>query len=309
MTVILLVLALPALSRAAGQPVLGYAGPSASLRSVDGAHRYLARSHGHETMIEDVSPVGTLGYTIPGSFAIPMVAFDGSLGGLSTDGRTLALERLRTAFPDRSSELAVLDAGTLRVRRLVHLRGDFSFDAISPNGRWVYLIQYTSTSASQYRVRALDTRSGRLLPHEIIDPHDRGEKMRGYPVTRLSSPDGRWAYTLYAGTTMPFIHALDTSGLRARCIDLPAFAQNLNTTLVRLRLTGRLLAVTIGRRTLSALDTRSLRPIQVSVRRRTTPSRHRAEATTRGLPQVGGLAAILLAVGGLVVLRRRARSA
>ena len=45
--------------------------------------------------------------------------------------------------------------------------------------------------------------------------------MRGMPVTRASSPDGRFAYTLYDGAGRhPFVHALDTVGRTARCIDL-----------------------------------------------------------------------------------------
>jgi MYXO-CTERM domain-containing protein len=304
-----LVLARPALARADGQPVLGYAGPPGLLRSADSTHRYLARPNRDGTLVEAVSPTGTLAYTISGSFAIPMVAFDGSLGGLSANGHTLVLQRPRTAFPARSSDLAVLDADKLRVRRLVHLRGDFSFDAISPNGRWVYLIQYTATSAFQYRVRALATRSGLLLAHAIIDPHDRGEKMQGYPVTRLSSRNGRWAYTLYAGSTMPFIHALDTFRLRARCIDLPTSVQTLNTILLRLRLTGHLLVVRIGRRTLSALDTRSLRLIPVPVRPRAAKVRHSAETAASTTPQFGVAAAMLLAAVALLVRRRRSRAA
>ena len=47
--------------------------------------------------------------------------------------------------------------------------------------------------------------------------------MRGLPVTRATSPDGRWAYTLYDGAGKhPFVHALDTVGARAVCIDLDA---------------------------------------------------------------------------------------
>jgi hypothetical protein len=51
--------------------------------------------------------------------------------------------------------------------------------------------------------------------------------MSGFPVTRVSSADGRWAYTLYDGAGKhPFIHALDTRERKAVCIDLdgPAFA-------------------------------------------------------------------------------------
>jgi hypothetical protein len=37
----------------------------------------------------------------------------------------------------------------------------------------------------------------------------------------VTSPDGRWAFTLYAGGDEAFIHALDTERATAVCIDLP----------------------------------------------------------------------------------------
>ena len=102
------------------------------------------------------------------------------------------------------------------------LRGDYSFDAISPNGRWMYLIRYLSRSDfSDYQVRAYDVRARRLDPTPIVDPHAPADQLRGYPITRATSPDSRWAYTLYDGADgMPFIHALDTVRRASSCIDL-----------------------------------------------------------------------------------------
>ena len=44
--------------------------------------------------------------------------------------------------------------------------------------------------------------------------------MYGTAMSRATSPDGRWAYTLYDGAEHPFIHALDTERGAAVCIDL-----------------------------------------------------------------------------------------
>ena len=53
--------------------------------------------------------------------------------------------------------------------------------------------------------------------------------MRGFPLRRTSSADGRWQYTLYDGGLSyygpkqagePFVHAIDTVGRRTLCIDL-----------------------------------------------------------------------------------------
>jgi hypothetical protein len=259
--VVLLALQCCAVARAAGQPVLGEAPPSQWLQSIHHTYRYRALPSRRHTLVEKTTGRWTLSYSIPGKFAIPDVAYDGTPGGLSALRRTLVLVRPRTAFPQRTTVFAVLDADSLRLIRTVRLRGDFAFDAISPNGRWAYLIQYSGANAIRYRVRALDTFNGRLLQRDIIDPHDRGEKMQGVPVARAASTDGRWAYTLYASNEQPFIHALDTAGLTARCIDIPAFPSNVNPYSVRLRLVGDRLSVMVGSRTLSARNVRTWAPI------------------------------------------------
>lgn len=159
-----------------------------------------------------------------GSFTIPAVALDGSADGLSADGRTLVLIRPRIAFPRAETAFAILGAHGLRVRVIVTLRGDFSFDALSPDGSLLYLIQYLSPrDPTRYQVRIYDVDAGRLLPDPVVDPNESSDDMRGYPLTRATSPDGRWAYTLYDGNGKhPFVHALDTTGRTAHCIDLDA---------------------------------------------------------------------------------------
>jgi hypothetical protein len=48
--------------------------------------------------------------------------------------------------------------------------------------------------------------------------------MAGTPTKRATGPGARWVYTLYIGSDGPFVHALDTVGVRAVCIDLPSDA-------------------------------------------------------------------------------------
>jgi hypothetical protein len=117
----------------------------------------------------------------------------------------------------------VLEAERLRVRDRIILHGRFSFDAISPDGSRIYLIEYTSpVDPTRYEVREYDVSSRRLLREPIVDPDEPQGQMRGTAVTRSTSQDGRWAYTLYDGDEHPFIHALDTIDGRAVCIDLHA---------------------------------------------------------------------------------------
>jgi hypothetical protein len=186
-------------------------------------------SQGHETLLERIARNGgrVLGLTrVPGNFTIPAVAYDASASGLSADGRTLVLIEPRTSFPRQNTRFALLDARTLRLQHEIVLRGDFSFDAVSPHGKTMFLVNYTSPGdPTRYSVRAYDLRTSTLVPGDIRDPAERGDAMRGSPISRVMSADGRWAYTLYDGAGgTPFVHALDTTTLRAHCIDLPMLA-------------------------------------------------------------------------------------
>jgi hypothetical protein len=183
-----------------------------------------------------------------GSFTIPAVAYDGSASGLSADAGTLVLIRPRARFPQQRTRLVVLDAKRLRLRSRLTLRGDFSFDALSPDGRTMYLIEYRSRrDPTRYAVRAYDLRRGQLLRAPIVDPREPDERMRGLPVSRATSSDGRWEYTLYDGAgSHPFVHALDTARGEAACIDLDALAGSRRLYQLRLRSSGRELSVVDG---------------------------------------------------------------
>jgi hypothetical protein len=181
-------------------------------------------------------------WQLGGDYGVPAVAYDGTGGGLSADGRTLVLSSfaIPPVYPPKATRLAILDtdlrpqrhwrAGQPHSRHAitsVELRGHFAFDAISPDGSTIYLIHHFPNVSgpsyiTHYEVRAYDVKSGRLLPEPIVDPTEAKERMEGLPLSRAMSPDGRWAYTLYDGNGKePFIHALDTVAGRAVCVDLP----------------------------------------------------------------------------------------
>jgi len=95
-----------------------------------------------------------------------------------------------------------------------------------------------------------------------VDPREHDEAMRGAPLSRATSPDGRWAYTLYDGAGgAPFVHALDTSKRRARCIDLPMLAGRQDLSQLRLTATSRGAGLEIGTagRPLALVDARTFR--------------------------------------------------
>ena len=81
--------------------------------------------------------------------------------------------------------------------------------------------------------------------------------MTGFALTRATTPDGRWDYTLYSRPNdVPFIHALDTVALRAVCIDLPSLANaDLNNPALSLGPGGSVLRVEDNGITQAMVDT------------------------------------------------------
>ena len=231
----------PVTASADGLPVGRVDAGRAGVPSPNGATRYVTRKLGQDTRVAELGgprrSVVVRSRVVRGRFTIPAVALDATPSGLSADGRTLVLINPRRTFPRKRTAFTVLEATTLRVRTVLELRGDYSFDALSPNGRWLYLILYTSSRDPQrYAVRAYDLRAGRMLPTPIVDPREPDEAMRGFPLTRATSANGRWEYTLYdGGDSHPFIHALDTVGRKVLCVDLDALRGNSNLGNLRLR--------------------------------------------------------------------------
>jgi hypothetical protein len=248
---------------------------------------------------------------VRGTFTIPVVALDGTAGGLSHDGRTLVLIRPRSAFPRAHTTLAIFGARGLGMRRQVTLKGDFSFDALSPDGRTVYLIQYTSgTDPGHFLVRTLDPATGRLQATPVVDPNER--TMRGLPMQRSTSADGRWHYTLYDGAAgHPFIHALDTQGRRARCIDLPPFPPGADPYGYDLTLTGGGGTLSIGTpdQPFAVVDTGTFRVSTPHRGAQPAVSAHGAaggDGDGGAWPALVALA-LLLSLGAAAAVTRRAR--
>jgi hypothetical protein len=234
-------LLIPASSAAAaGPPLPSSVSGKAGAVAPGGKERRITRRAGDDTLVIAVRrPGGEVlrSRRVSGHWRVPPVAFDGSTTGLSADGRVLVLARPVRNIPPASTSFAVLDARALAVRRELSLPGFFTMDAVSPDGRWLYLIQYGGNdNLLDYRVRALDTRTGRLAARDVVDPREPDEQMGGMPFTRTMSRDGRWAYTLYGGGEETFIHALDTVGRTAACIDLEMLPAQTDLTGYQLRL-------------------------------------------------------------------------
>jgi hypothetical protein len=315
LTLTLLITALaPAVAGADGLPVpVDDAGPEGIVAN-DNSGRYVTVPAGRGTVVERIDQASgkVLGSRyLPGNFTVPVVALDGTPAGLSFNGHTLVLIKPRSRFPRATTELAVLDARTLRARRMIELRGDFSFDALSRDGSTVFLVNYIDRrDPTRYRVRALDPATGRLAPHAIIDPEEDADEMRGYPLDRVTSPDGRWHYTLYDGAKgHPFVHALNTEDVQAKCIDLPAFPSRVDPSTVRLAMLDEGRTLKVG--SLATVDTATFQVTPAAVH----PSAREPAAAHDG----GGSSPAWIAVIGVVLLgggvalslrsRRRTRTA
>lgn len=176
-----------------------------------------------------------------GFYGVPIVAWDNSTGGVSADGRTLVVGSYGPLPGDPGvTRFAVLRTDTLRQSRVLALRGSWAYDAISPDGSRMFLIEYLAAGQNpRYRVRSLDMHTGRLDPDAVVDRREGEVLMRGQPVTRVTSQDGGWAYTLYARPKHgPFVHALDTVRGEAYCVDLPVRLRQLEQMALRLRMRG-----------------------------------------------------------------------
>jgi hypothetical protein len=261
-----------------GGPDPGVIQAGSGISNLGSGVRYATVQGGSVTTVEAIATRGgQILNTRPlnGGWGIPLVDFTGGAGGLSVNGRTLVLAQSGydgVCTPTnckrwrRTSRFRIIDPRTLRSRFTVNLRGDFAYDALSPDGQRLYLIEHTSTTnTNKYIVRAYNLEQQRLLPGAIADRTQRGWIMQGIPMARATSTDGRYAYTIYASPGgYPFVHALDTVAGQAHCIGIPWTNEESLGDLDRLRLSADGRTLTIGATSSSrsltnyfTLDTRS----------------------------------------------------
>ena len=234
-------------------------GTARSVKSPDGKLVFRAVWKKGRTTVDLVRDAHTVKTArLHGNFGFPAPTNTGKGEGLSHDGRTLVL-----AASGSFGRFAVLDARTLHVRRMIRLRGQFTYDALSPTASTLYLIQHTANGpVDRYYVRAYDLAKARLLKQIIFDTREDSSLMTGAAITRATGPTGRWVYTLYGrsnGTL--FVHALDTVDRRAVCIDLPRVTPREVWSVGMKLASGRL---TVRNRTsrVAVIDTRILRVVR-----------------------------------------------
>jgi hypothetical protein len=101
-------------------------------------------------------------------------------------------------------------------RSVVALRGNLQVEALSPDGRRVFLVRWRRNG---YDLVNFDLETWSLSPTRLADPD---EKMAGAALSAVGTRDGRWLHTLYAKPNgESFVHALDLGEGIGHCIDLP----------------------------------------------------------------------------------------
>ena len=159
--------------------------------------------------------------TIEGAWRLPTFAADPLPIGVSAGRSTIVLVEDGAKAGAKTTRFAVLHLPFSQPARIVEVAGTFTYDAVSPNGSTIYVIEHLAAPpVGHYQVRAVDVASGTLKEGVIVDKRNIGEAMGGWPVAQLRRDDGL-VLTLYRGAEHPFIHALDTVQGFAVCIDLP----------------------------------------------------------------------------------------
>jgi hypothetical protein len=164
--------------------------------------------------------------TVDGAYDLPMITPNSVMGGLSPDGRWLALTSRATA---KRTEFMVFDTAFEQQPRRAVLEGYFLFDGLNNSGSSLFLTEILGDDPSaHYLVRRYDLSQGLLDPNVIVEKGEEDEPMSGVRQTAVASKQGDWLYSLYLDAEHgPFIHALPINDPQfAFCIDLPTDAKD-----------------------------------------------------------------------------------
>ena len=155
---------------------------------------------------------------------------------------------------------------------------------ISPDGRSLYLIQYTSPrDPLAYRGAQPEPPRRTARPGRDRRPARarRGDARAADGAARRAPTGAGPTRSTTAPARDPFVHALDTTGRTARCIDLPALPGGVDIAGLSLVVRGRALQVRSGAGPIAFIDRRTF-ATRAAGRRRTRGPRTRPAAASRG---------------------------
>jgi hypothetical protein len=130
--------------------------------------------------------------------------------------------------------------------------------------------------------------------------------MTGQPLTRTTSADGNWVYTLYDGASgVPFVHALSTVDKYTVCIDLDALEGRRDVAALRLGLRPRdhTLAVAAAHGSVALINTDTF---EVATPPAPRAPEGQASGDASGIPwlAIGAFALVIMALASLLMRRR-----
>jgi hypothetical protein len=169
-----------------------------------------------------------------------------TLTGTSQDAKRAVLVHSQ----NRSTTFAIVSPAAQRV---VTLPGkEWQFDAL--NGQFLFLVQQLRDG---YKVRLYNLVTSTLQAQALKD-QDESALIQGIPSARVSSPNGRYLFTLYInGNGHAMIHELDTAAGYAYCIDLPGsgdYNSAITWAIVPSHDSSKLWAVSVGYGRIAEID-------------------------------------------------------
>ena len=163
---------------------------------------------------------------IPAGYSLPNIAFQGPTAGLSPNGQWLALTGQGRASGGAITTNFLVGSSSLADSfKTIRVNGDFVFDALSNDGKSLYLIQKMG-DPNHYQVRLYDVSTSFLAPQPVVDKREPNEPMNGIRGDSAADPAGNHVYTVYIRQAGPFVHALPLGQPIAWCVDLPSKSPN-----------------------------------------------------------------------------------
>jgi len=184
--------------------------------------RYWTVETGDRTTVRGIDPATGLdqvSFGIDGRWSVP-AAYGPAPSGLSANGKwmVLAAPPVPVSGSGMLNRFAVVDLTQRRIDHIVNANGDVGFDAVSDDGKNLYLVEHL-VPAPHYAVRVASFNGTGLLGGVLgqiktAEP----EVMNGlYHASVAVGAD--WFLSLYSNPVHgPFIHALNTTQLYAQCI-------------------------------------------------------------------------------------------
>ena len=155
------------------------------------------------------------------AYRMPSATASGMPGGLSQNSSWLVVENYDQAGESlpTASHFLVVKTAAMQIAARIDLDGFFDFDAISNDGKRLYLIQYLN--GRQYYVRDYDIGARTLDPHPVVDKNDGSDAMTGIRLSGVAPTGGGWLFSVYVRDhSNPFVHALSLDNTLAFCLDL-----------------------------------------------------------------------------------------